>query len=57
MDMKRHMVIYVFIFIQVGQLGFEPLKREVGAKEQKQTNIICFIIYRYQKVFMLCSHG
>jgi hypothetical protein len=38
MDMKRHMLIYVFIFIQVGATRLEPFFEEGGkCKEQKQT--------------------
>jgi hypothetical protein len=63
MDMKRHMLIYVFIFIQVGATRLEPFFEEGGkCKEQKQTKhhlvlLFGFIVYGYQKVFVACSHG
>ncbi len=57
--MKRHMLIYVFIFIQVGATRLEPFFEEGGkCKEQKQTKHHLVLLYTgIKRLFVACSHG
>jgi hypothetical protein len=55
MDMKRHMLIYVFVFIQSWATRLEPLKREVGAKSRnRQTSFV--LLYTGIKRYLFLVH-